>query len=94
MRSDICEKFDLPIKLILGRMKKLYIKIHWNALSSKPVVLDIDGLELVVSPLDEEFWEQLVTSQNRFEVLEKYVLDHAVNMFKQKALENIKDTEE
>jgi len=75
-------------------MKKLYIKIHWNALSSKPVVLDIDGLELVVSPLDEEFWEQLVTSQNRFEVLEKYVLDHAVNMFKQKALENIKDTEE
>lgn len=94
MRSDICEKFDLPIKLVLGRMKKLYMKIHWNALSSKPVVLEIDGLELVVSPLDQEFWEQLVAGQNEFEVLERYVLDHALNIFRQKALDSIKDDDE
>ena len=37
LKRTITEKIDLPIKLVLGRMKRLYIKVPWNALSSKPV---------------------------------------------------------
>jgi predicted DNA-binding ribbon-helix-helix protein len=55
-------------------MKSLYIKIHWMSLSSKPVVLSIQGLELVVSPLERKFWKELMDNDNKFEVLEKKVL--------------------
>ena len=70
LKKSICEKLDLPIKLVIGRMKRLYIKVPWNALSSKPVKLEITGLELVISPLEKDNWLKLVEHQNQFEVLE------------------------
>ena len=60
LKQDICEKFDLPIKLVVGRIKKLYLKVPWNALSSKPVTCEVSGLELVIKPLEKEFWEKLI----------------------------------
>ena len=82
LKANICEKLNLPVKLVLGRMKHLYIKIPWNALSTRPVQLEINGLELVVSPLDKQYWEQLVVRQNRFEVLEEELIAHAMKLFK------------
>ena len=52
LKKDICDRINIPLRLILGRMKKLYLKVPWNALSSKPVQLIIDGLDLVVEPLE------------------------------------------
>lgn len=80
LKANICEKLNLPVKLVLGRMKHLYIKIPWNALSTKPVQLEITGLELVLSPLDKQYWEHLVSMQNKFEVLEEDLIAHAMKM--------------
>ena len=52
LKKDIFDKFNVPVKLILGRIKRLYLKVPWNALSSKPVKLEIEGVELVIEPLE------------------------------------------
>ena len=69
------------MKLILGRIKKLYIKVPWNALSSKPVTCEVSGLELVISPLERDLWQQLVLKQNRFEALEATIIEFAKQTF-------------
>lgn len=78
LRDDVCDKLRLPMKLVLGRMKKLYLKVPWNALSSSPVQLEVSGLELVVSPLEKTKWEQLLQRQHSLELLQKEILDHAM----------------
>ena len=83
LKKDIFDGLGIPVKLILGRIKKLYIKVPWNALSSKPVKLDIEGVELVIEPLPAQFWGDLVERQNKMEVLEKRLLDFALGFFKQ-----------
>lgn len=60
LRDDVCDKLHLPVKLVLGRLKKLYLKVPWNALSSSPVQLEVSGLELVVRPLEKNMWEKLL----------------------------------
>jgi hypothetical protein len=37
IKKTIFSKYNVPIKLVIGRIKKLYVKVPWNALSSKPV---------------------------------------------------------
>lgn len=59
LKKNICDKLDLPVSLILGRMKRLYIKVPWHSLASQPVKLEIFGLELLLKPLDKGSWEQL-----------------------------------
>lgn len=70
LRNDICEKFDIPIKLVLGKIRKLYLNVPWNQLSSRPVTLEIDGLQLVISPLEKENWFDLIQRQNSLDILE------------------------
>lgn len=78
LRDDVCDKLRLPIRLILGRIQKLYLKVPWNALSSSPVQLEVRGLYLVIAPLDESRWNELLERQHSLELLQKQVLDHAV----------------
>ena len=65
----------------MGRIKKLYIKVPWNALSSKPVTCEVSGVELVISPLEKDLWEKLVLKQNKFETLEATIIDFAKKTF-------------
>ena len=83
---------DLPIKLVIGRMKRLYIKVPWNALSSKPVKLEITGLELVISPLEKDHWLKLVEHQNQFEVLENQIIQHATKLLKEMVEQKKRDS--
>ena len=65
------DKLDTPIRLVLGGIDKLFIKVPWNALSSKPVKIQIEGLKLVVQPLTtREEWKELVSRKNSIEILE------------------------
>lgn len=78
----------MPVKLVLGRMKRLYIKVPWNALSSVPVQLQIHGLELVMAPLTEsDEWHTLITKKNRFETLQKALLKCLVKKLKERLAE-------
>jgi len=37
LKKNIFSKLNVPIKLVIGRINKLFVKVPWNALSSKPV---------------------------------------------------------
>ena len=41
LKKSIFSQFNIPIKLVIGRIKKLFVRVPWNALSSKPVQLEI-----------------------------------------------------
>jgi hypothetical protein len=30
LKNDICDKFNIPIKLVLGKIRKLYLNFPWN----------------------------------------------------------------
>lgn len=37
LKKDLFRRFNVPIDLVAGRIKKLCVRVPWNALSSKPV---------------------------------------------------------
>ena len=37
LKKNLLQRLNIPIELKAGRIKKLYIRVPWNALSSKPV---------------------------------------------------------
>ena len=37
LKKNLFTKLNIPINLLIGRIKKLYVRVPWNALSSKPV---------------------------------------------------------
>ena len=41
LKHDICDKLNLPVVLVLGKMKHLFVKLPWNSLSTSPVRLEI-----------------------------------------------------
>ena len=59
----------MPIELIVGLIKKLYVRVPWNALSSKPVQFEIDGVYLLINPLYHERWEQYCSQLHEFEYI-------------------------
>jgi len=63
LRDDVCDRVGLPIKLVMGRLEKLYVKVPWNQLSSSPVRLEVSRMELVISPLEKPKWEELIQRQ-------------------------------
>ena len=60
--------------MVIGRIKKLYVKVPWNALSSQPVQVEIQGLQLVVAPLKKDEWEEFVKEQNKVELIESRLI--------------------
>ena len=48
LRQDAFEQTDLPVSVRAGMLETLTLKVPWNALGSKPVVVAVDGLYLLV----------------------------------------------
>lgn len=68
----------------------------WNALSSKPVQLEIQGLQLLVQPLERgdgnKEWLKFVEEHNRFENLEQALTDYCLKTF-QKMMTRLQSTQ-
>ena len=75
----------MPIRLVIGRIQKLFVRVPWNALSSKPVQLEIQGLQLLVEPLDNSEWANFVQEQNKFENVEKKLIEYTIQVFQEMA---------
>jgi vacuolar protein sorting-associated protein 13A/C len=58
LKKNIFSKVNLPIRLVIGRIKRLFVKVPWNALSSTPVQIQIEGLQLLIEPLENSEWEE------------------------------------
>ena len=53
LNKEGIEKLNLPLTVVKGYLDLLEIKIPWTSLQSQPVRVDINGVYLLVSPLDE-----------------------------------------
>jgi hypothetical protein len=67
VKRSLFDKFKLPLTLRLGRIGKLSIKVPWRALSSSPVVIDIEGVYLLISKLIRCFIRKLIAPKGKAE---------------------------
>jgi vacuolar protein sorting-associated protein 13A/C len=52
LKSGVLDDLNLPIVITHGSLKNLKLKIPWTSLDSKPVKVVLDGLYIVISPID------------------------------------------
>jgi len=52
LNRNMLDKLNLPVDILQGSLKSLEIVIPWATLDSAPVQLFLDGISLLVSPLD------------------------------------------
>jgi vacuolar protein sorting-associated protein 13A/C len=52
LNRNMLDKLNLPVDILQGSLKSLEIIIPWATLDSAPVQLFLDGISLLVSPLD------------------------------------------
>ena len=57
------EKLNLPLTVVKGYLELLEIKIPWTSLESQPVRIYIDGVYLLVSPLDKTKYDSVEEGQ-------------------------------
>ena len=50
LKSTALDDLDLPVKLVFGSLQELQLDIPWKNLRSRPVVVKITGLYMVVRP--------------------------------------------
>lgn len=81
MKKTLFSGLSVPVELAIGRIKRLFVRVPWNALSSKPVQIEIQGLQLLVEPLENAAWEEFAAQQNTFEILEKALIAHSLEVF-------------
>ena len=48
IRNDVFSKLKMPLELVYGRIGYLRIQVPWRSLGSKPVIVDIQDVWIVV----------------------------------------------
>eukprot|EP00347_Sterkiella_histriomuscorum_P018285 403346093 len=57
LKEDALLKLNLPIKIELGIINHLEIRIPWLTIGSSPVEVHIQGLNLIISPQKQQDWQ-------------------------------------
>lgn len=52
VKPDVLNQLNLPVSILHGSIGKLKLKIPWGSLDRKPVKVYVDGLYVVVAPVD------------------------------------------
>jgi len=50
IKRDALHGLKLPFKIIFGKIGKLQVNVPWRSLSSSPVEIILEGLQLIVVP--------------------------------------------
>lgn len=75
LRRDLCQKLNIPLKILLGKLGHLHLNVPWNALSSQPVRVEIENVVLLVEPVDESEWDEAIRAMHTPEEIERYTLE-------------------
>lgn len=59
MKRGLIEKLRLPVNLLMGKIGKLKINVPWNNLSSKPVEVVVECVNIVVTPKGRNEWTEI-----------------------------------
>ena len=55
-KKDLCQKLNLPMELVYGRIGFFKIELPWASLDSKPVTVEIRDVVILVSKYFSTFW--------------------------------------
>ena len=75
LRRDLCQKFNIPLRILIGRISHLHLNVPWNALSSQPVRVEVDNVVLLVEPVDEGDWDEAIRNMHSAEEVEKHIAE-------------------
>lgn len=82
LKKDLFRRLNVPIDLVAGRIKKLCVRVPWNALSSKPVQLEIEGLQMLLVILDKSQWQEFFEGgASQYDALHEAIVKHAMATF-------------
>eukprot|EP00435_Cladocopium_sp_Y103_P000119 s4872_g1.t1 len=56
LKQEVVELLNLPFKLIFGEAADLKINVPWNRLGSRPVVVELTGLRVLLGPKPATEW--------------------------------------
>ena len=56
LKQEVVELLNLPFKLIFGEASDLKISVPWNRLGSRPVVVELTGLRVLLGPKPATEW--------------------------------------
>ena len=59
IKTKSIDKFKLPFTLIFGKIGKLEVKLPWKSNFSEPTIVNIESVQVVVTLIEENKWEQL-----------------------------------
>lgn len=89
LKKDIFTKLKLPLQLVYGQIGYLRIQIPWRSLSSKPVVVEIRDVWMVVKPKTESSkWESVETLETSFAKKEELIREMAQELFEEMIVRN------
>lgn len=77
LKKNLLQRLNIPIELSAGRIKKLHVTVPWNALSSKPVQIEIEGLQLLACMLHKSQWQEFIEKNNLFETIKLRLVELA-----------------
>ena len=77
VKKSALDEFKLPIKVVFGRIGKLNATVPWRSLSSSPVEIILEGLQLVMTPVLKDAWKvlDLNSPERKLAKLEEYTAD-------------------
>ena len=82
IRPEALARFRLPLRLALGKISSLRVTIPWRKLASRPVEIELNGLYIVLTPMDSSLWtyDKAAFVQQVRERLELHELRRAQNL--------------
>jgi vacuolar protein sorting-associated protein 13A/C len=56
IKEESIQKFELPIDIKFGIIKKLRVNVPWSSISSSPVDITLQGMDLILTPKRQSDW--------------------------------------
>ena len=75
LKRNLIEQLRLPVNLLMGKIGKLKISVPWNNLSSKPVEVVVESVNIVVTPKGRNEWTEIKDTINTDRDIRKKFID-------------------
>ena len=76
IKRSLIDKFKLPANLLMGKIGRLKIYVPWNSLSSKPVEVVIESVNVVATPKGKDEWKEIEKTINTCFQLKEALIDN------------------
>jgi len=57
IKQNALTQLKLPIEIQFGQIKELRVQVPWLSITSCPVEIHLKGMDLIVTPQEQNSWE-------------------------------------